>query len=59
MNSKIAQSLAKLFERHRIVFWYDDKQELCSDFELLALDDGVKQNHPTFGKALKKIMGLS
>ena len=28
MNDRIAQALTKLFDRHRIVFWYDTKQEL-------------------------------
>jgi uncharacterized protein (TIGR02687 family) len=39
MENRIAQALAKLFERHRIVFWYDAKQELRSDFEALSLPD--------------------
>lgn len=37
MNDRIAQALTKLFDRHRIVFWYDAKQELRDDFEELAL----------------------
>lgn len=37
MNDRIAQALTKLFERHRIVFWYDAKQELRDDFEALSL----------------------
>jgi len=37
MNKRIAQALSKLFERHRIVFWYDSKQELREDFESLSL----------------------
>jgi uncharacterized protein (TIGR02687 family) len=37
MSSQIAQALSKLFERHRIVFWYDAKKELRSDFEALLL----------------------
>ncbi len=37
MNDRIAQALTKLFERHRIVFWYDTKKELRSDFEALLL----------------------
>lgn len=27
MSNRIAQALAKLFDRHRIVFWNDAKQE--------------------------------
>ena len=37
MNNRIAQALANLFERHRIVFWYDAKKELRNDFEALSL----------------------
>lgn len=37
MSSRIAQALTKLFDRHRIVFWYDAKQELRDDFEALQL----------------------
>lgn len=37
MNDRIAQALTKLFDRHRIVFWYDAKQELRTDFEALSL----------------------
>jgi uncharacterized protein (TIGR02687 family) len=39
MNDRIAQALTKLFDRHRIVFWYDAKQELRDDFEVLSLPD--------------------
>ena len=37
MNNRIAQALTKLFDRHRIVFWYDAGQELREDFEALSL----------------------
>jgi len=37
MSDRIAQTLARLFERHRIVFWYDAKQELRDDYEALHL----------------------
>ena len=37
MNERIAQALTKLFDRYRIVFWYDVKQELRDDFEALQL----------------------
>lgn len=33
----IDQALTRLFERHRIVFWYDAKQELRNEFEELNL----------------------
>ena len=35
--SKIHNALERLFAKHRIVFWYDSKQELRSEFEALAL----------------------
>lgn len=37
MNARITHALKQLFERHRIVFWYDAKQELRSEFEGLDL----------------------
>ncbi len=37
MNDRIAHALTKLFDRHRIVFWYDAKQELRDDFETLSM----------------------
>lgn len=38
MNERIAQALTKLYDKgHRIVFWYDTKQELRQDFEALDL----------------------
>ncbi len=37
MENRIAQALTKLFDRHRIVFWYDAKQELRDDFKALSL----------------------
>jgi uncharacterized protein (TIGR02687 family) len=37
MNPQVAQALTKLFDRHRIVFWYDAKLELRNDFETLSL----------------------
>ena len=33
----IDQALTRLFDRHRIVFWYDAKQELRAEFDALAL----------------------
>jgi len=42
MENRIAQALTKLFYRHRIVFWYDAKQELRDDFESLQLPDVEK-----------------
>jgi len=34
---RIELALHKLFERHRIVFWYDTKRELRSEFESISL----------------------
>ena len=38
----IALALTRLFERHRIVFWYDAKHELRDTFEKLRLPDVEK-----------------
>ncbi|EAZ99929.1 BREX-1 system phosphatase PglZ type A [Marinobacter sp. ELB17] len=42
MSNRISQALTKLFDRHRIVFWYDTKHELRSDFESVSLPDVEK-----------------
>lgn len=42
MNQRIANALTKLFDRHRIVFWYDAKHELRDDFESVSLPDVEK-----------------
>jgi len=42
MNERIAQALIKQFDRDRIIFWYDSKQELRNDFESLELDRIIK-----------------
>lgn len=42
MASRISNALARLFSKHRVVFWYDDKQELRTDFETLELEDVKK-----------------
>lgn len=39
---EITQSLQRLFARHRIIFWYDDKRELRAEFNALALPDVEK-----------------
>ena len=36
-ENHIAQTLSKLFERHRVVFWYDHDQKFRGDFEALSL----------------------
>jgi uncharacterized protein (TIGR02687 family) len=40
--SELAHALTRLFDRHRIVFWYDDKRELRGEFDALALPDVEK-----------------
>jgi uncharacterized protein (TIGR02687 family) len=40
--NRIESALQKLFDRHRIVFWYDSKQELRNDFEELQLPNVEK-----------------
>ena len=51
MDSKITQALHRLFEKHRIVFWYDSKKELRSDFEGLQINgiQKVEINNNEFG----------
>ena len=41
-NDWIVRALLRLFDRHRIVFWYDAKHELRPDFEALTLPDVEK-----------------
>lgn len=55
MNDRIINSLQKLFERHRIVFWYDTKQELRDDFDSLTLEgiEKIELNNNEFGVKYK------
>ncbi|MCP4716215.1 MAG: BREX-1 system phosphatase PglZ type A, partial [Deltaproteobacteria bacterium] len=39
---KIEQALQRLFQKHRIIFWYDEKKELRAEYEALALPDVEK-----------------
>lgn len=39
MATRITVTLKRLFEKNRIVFWYDDKRELRADFESLHLEN--------------------
>lgn len=50
-EGKIAQALSRLFEKHRIVFWYDNLHELRADFAALALPDieKIELNNNEFG----------
>jgi uncharacterized protein (TIGR02687 family) len=40
--NKIAQALQRMFEKNRIIFWYDTKDELRQDYESLELPDVEK-----------------
>ena len=40
--SKITESLTKLFNQHRVVFWYDAKQELREEYENISIE-GIKK----------------
>lgn len=39
MSDRISQALERLFEKHRIVFWYDTKKELRSDYVAVDLPE--------------------
>jgi hypothetical protein len=56
--TKITEALEKLFTKHRVIFWYDEKQELVDQFAdvdlfrplaieriSIYLDDGVLVNY--------------
>jgi uncharacterized protein (TIGR02687 family) len=40
--SKIAEALIKLFSKHRIIFWYDEKEELTEQYKEVLLNDVTK-----------------
>ena len=42
MNEKLISTLNQKFQKHRIVFWYDDKMEMQDVFENLEIA-GVKK----------------
>ena len=42
MQDRIAKGLERLFDEHRIVFWFDENQEMGEVFEKLSLD-GVEK----------------
>lgn len=47
---RITHALIRLFDKHRIVFWYDTKKELRKEFESLDLPDveKIEQNNNEF-----------
>ena len=42
MSDRIAQSIARLFEERRIVFWYDAGHEMRGEFDAVALPEITK-----------------
>jgi len=51
--SKIAEALIKRFDSHRIIFWYDEKEELFDQFNEIAITN-VKKIHVQ-GTSLSRI----
>ena len=41
--SNIENSLLKSFDKHRIIFWYDAKEELLGEFEAIKEKEMVQQ----------------
>lgn len=42
INTKVQAALEKLFQQHRLVFWYDDKAEMTGLFNSLQIPDVEK-----------------
>lgn len=42
INTKVQSALEKLFQQHRLVFWYDDKAEMNTLFESLQISEVEK-----------------
>ena len=40
--SKIAEALTKIFQKQRIIFWYDEKEELTDQYKEVVLNDVTK-----------------
>lgn len=40
--SKTKEAIIKLFEKHRIIFWYDEKKEFVEEYDELEFDDITK-----------------
>ena len=43
-RSSITSSLEKLFQTHRIVFWYDENGELRDEYDACEINDVRKSN---------------
>ena len=42
MNDRITHALAALFDKYRIIFWYDAKKELRTEFDAISLPEVEK-----------------
>ena len=42
MTVNLLNNIAKLFEHHRVVFWYDAQKELRAEFEAVNLPEVTK-----------------
>ena len=52
--SRIEQSLTNYFDKNRLVFWYDDKGEMRSEFDGISLPEVTKLEIENNEFALKK-----
>ncbi len=55
--NKIEEALSKMFTKHRIIFWYDEKKELLDQFNELSLESVEKrvvENNQFYIKFLTK-----
>ena len=46
-DPRIIQALTSLFDKQRIVFWYDTRREFRGAFETLTLPEVERSNWPT------------
>ena len=42
INNKVKAALEKLFQQHRLVFWYDEKAKMTSLFNSIQIPDVKK-----------------
>ena len=38
MNKQLRDALSRLFDKHRLVFWYDESREMREEFEALQME---------------------
>lgn len=55
--NKIEETLLKRFENHRVIFLYDEKQELTELYQDVALD-GVEKIEVNLSKVKKNLFDL-